>query len=67
MCASNIQDAASAIENALLIHFANRFGLALFYSRYFFKLLDWRPRHGRELFRLLLHSLLKIPAIRQRR
>jgi hypothetical protein len=29
-----------------VIHFADRFGLALFYSRYFFKLLEWRPRRG---------------------
>ena len=63
MCVSNIQDAASAIENTLLIHFADRSGLALFYSRYFFKLLDCR--YGRDLFRLLLRSFLGILAIRQ--
>ena len=62
MCVSNFQDAASAIENTLLIHFADRSGLALFYSRYFFKLLDC---HGRDLFRLLLRSFLEILAIRQ--
>ena len=64
MCASNIQDAASAIENALLIHFANRFGLALFYSRYFFKLLDCFTDETCFRFRYSVH-FLKILAIRQ--
>ena len=50
-----------------MIHFGGRFGVVLSIPDAFLKLWDWRPRHARELFRLLLRSILEILAIRQKR
>jgi len=40
-------------------------GRAFLFQTPYLKLWDWRPLRGRELFRLLLRSILEILAIRQ--